>query len=192
MPQKILSNKILLSFMATILLLSITLPTTSHAATPKSIKSFVTPSHELNKQKFSSNNKPLIDFDNNELQFDNNGNPVFTPEQVTAIKEYAKLQGLSAPSSTPSGYAPRVGGTKVAYTVAKWIVGSVLGRKAAVRFGEALKHMEGPLRKVTAAEEGGLKKIEDIIYDGLRETGMQKKTSRTLAAGIRGTLSWLV
>lgn len=126
------------------------------------------------------------------IVLDDNGNVVFNNEQIAILNDVKQ----------PDKPQLRIGGKKAAITIAKWIlnnrkdltntVGSVLGRNAGVKFGAALKYMEGPLRKVTSANKAGMKAIYDIIYDGLRASGMQHKTASTLAAGVRGILEWIV
>ncbi|MDN6900167.1 hypothetical protein [Oenococcus sicerae] len=149
-----------------------------------------------------TDDSPLIDFDNGNLKFDSHDNPVFSNEQINEIKEIAKAQGIDVPSQTPSKFSVKIATTKIALKAAKWIlshraqltneVGHVLGRKAAVRFGAALKYIEGPLRKVTAAENGGLATIQKIIYNGLRVSGVSAPIAQSLAAGIRGIISFLI
>ncbi|HHK6753553.1 TPA: hypothetical protein ACQXEU_001750 [Streptococcus pneumoniae] len=59
------------------------------------------------------------------------------------------------------------------------IVGKSLGPKSAVRFGEALSYIEGPLRRINETIDGGLYQIEQIIASGLKESGLNDWTAKT-------------
>ncbi|HEX1112066.1 TPA: hypothetical protein V1Q22_002310, partial [Streptococcus pneumoniae] len=72
------------------------------------------------------------------------------------------------------------------------IVGKSLGPKSAVRFGEALSYIEGPLRRINETIDGGLYQIEQIIASGLKESGLNDWTAKTLASAIRGILDVLI
>lgn len=123
---------------------------------------------------------------------DGNSEVIFNQEQIGILNEVKNNDGPKT----------RVGGKKAAVTIAKWIlknrqkltntVGSVLGKNAGVKFGAALKFMEGPLRGVTNANKQGMKVIETILYNGSRSTGMQVRTAQNLASGIRGILEWII
>ncbi|MFT9267091.1 hypothetical protein [Oenococcus sp.] len=174
------------------------------AATPLTVFADNSADHNVRGgyQNRFTDDSPLIDFDNGDLKFDSNGNPVFSHEQINEIKEIAQEQGIDVPSQAPSKFSVKIATTKIALKAAKWIlshrteltneVGRVLGGKAAVRFGAALKDMEGPLRKVTAAENGGLATIQKIIYNSLRASGVSASIAQSLAAGIRGIISFLI
>lgn len=123
---------------------------------------------------------------------EDNGKVAFNQEQIEILNEIKNNDGPKA----------RVGGKKAAITIAKWIlknrqkltntVGAVIGRDAAVKFGAALKFMEGPLRRITNANNQGMKAIYNIIYDGLRASGMHQNTAKNIASGIRGILEWII
>lgn len=155
------------------------------------------PSIVMASENINSEETSLIDIEKDKLNINWQGDVIFTPEQIQAIEQIAVNEGIEKPT-----IQPRIGGKKAAITIAKWIlknrreltnvVGKVLGRKNAVKFGEALKFMEGPLRKITDANDQGMRAIEKIIITGLKEVGMKDSTAKTLAAGVRGILDVLV
>lgn len=109
---------------------------------------------------------------------DQNENVIFDQNQKDILNQSKESESTKL----------RVGGKKTALTIAKWIlknrqkltntVGSVLEKNTAVKFGNALKYMEGPLRKITNANNQGMKAIYDIIYNGLRASGIQAGTAK--------------
>ncbi|MCL4934099.1 MULTISPECIES: hypothetical protein [Streptococcus] len=141
--------------------------------------------------------KPIIDLYNDYVS--KTGSLYISNSQYKQIRDLARKEGYSVNAYSDNS---RVGAGKSARVIAKWIlrnrqfltnmVGKVLGRKAAVRFGHALQYITGPLRVIDQTIDGGLYQIEQIIINGLVASGLDNWSARTLAAGVRGILSVLV
>lgn len=127
------------------------------------------------------------------ISLDENGVVILSDAQRAEILKVGVAERLIKSSPTNSSIK-RIGGKKAAFKIAQWIlknrkkltnvVGKVLGPKKAVKFGEALKYMEGPLRKIEKANNKGMSIIKKIIYNGLRSANMKHKTADELATAI--------
>lgn len=61
------------------------------------------------------------------------------------------------------------------------LVGKELSPKKAVKFGEALKYMEGPLRKLMYVENAIMGDIRKVIFDGCKKVRMKTRTANEVA-----------
>lgn len=119
---------------------------------------------------------------------DSDGNILFTEEQRNELKKIAEDEELG--NSSSSGKL-RIGAKSAVKKAIKFfldnrqkitnLIGKTLGSDKAVKFGNALKRIEEPLRKLMYAENAVMNDVRQVIFDGLRATGLQRRTANEIA-----------